>query len=50
MNFREVLTRYCEVAPCGQYREVFLAAVYEIGLNLEARRGGRKFDKDAVVT
>lgn len=50
MNFGEVLTRYCEVAPCGQYREVFLAAVYEIDLNLEARRGGRKFDKDAVAT
>lgn len=50
MNFGEVLTRYCEVAPCGQYREMFLAAVYEIDLNLEARRGGRKFDKDAVAT
>lgn len=30
--------------------EIFLAAVYGIDLNLKARRGGRKFDKDAVAT
>lgn len=30
--------------------EIFFAAVYGIDLNLKARRGGGKFDKDAVAT
>lgn len=44
MDFREICTSYCDVIYVDSIVEIFLAAVCGIDLNLEAMRGGRKFD------
>lgn len=50
MNFGDVLTRYYEVASHGQYRgDTFRCCLWN-RFEFKARRGGGKFDKDAVAT